>query len=98
LGNPNRLNHLRWKGSQLKHILSIAKIEERGRFINHIIENFGMTYLKYRSSRGIGLGLLAFLGTSQEGGDEPRERKRGRITSKHSKAKTKCNFIKAKRW
>jgi hypothetical protein len=57
-----------------------------------------MTYLKDRSSRGIGLGLLAFLGTSQEGGDEPRERKRGRTTSKQSKAKTKCNFIKAKRW
>jgi hypothetical protein len=42
-----------------------------------------MTYLKYRSSGG--RLACAFLGTSQEGGDEPRERKRGRTTSKKKK-------------
>jgi hypothetical protein len=40
--------------------------------------------------------LLAFLGTSQEEGDEPRMKKGGRTTCKESKAKAKCNFIRTK--
>jgi hypothetical protein len=50
-----------------------------------------MTYLKYRSSRGIGLGLLAFLGTSQE---EGMNQDRGKEEEQQAnKAKPKPNAI-----
>jgi hypothetical protein len=39
--------------------------------------------------------MLAFLGTSQEGGDEPRKKEEEQQTKQHkNKAKTKCNLEK----
>jgi hypothetical protein len=54
-----------------------------------------MTYLKYRSSRGIGLGLLAFLGTSQEEGmNQEGGRKKNNKQIKENQEQ--MQFIKAK--
>jgi hypothetical protein len=50
-----------------------------------------MTYLNYRSRRGIGLAC-AFLGTSQEGEDEPR-RRRKEDNQQTNKRKPRANAI-----
>jgi hypothetical protein len=43
--------------------------------------------------------MLAFLGTSQEGGDEPRKKEEEQQTKQHkNKAKNQMQFIKTKRW
>jgi hypothetical protein len=85
------------KLSVIKHVHCKKKGEEVGLIATKEKGKFWHDLFESRSSRGIGLGLLAFLGTSQEEGDEPREKKE-KITSKQKGNQNQMQFYKSQRW